>query len=327
MSNVSAVRPTHKMHVTATDPLYASGPLVADRVGPSFDDRPYERFSVAPMTPTIGAEVDGIRLGGDLDEETMAELRRALLEWKVLVFRDQDIERSAHRAFASKWGELEEHPFIKYGKYPGQTDADVVTLERDVSVAGIENNWHHDVSWSRAPSFGAVLRAVEVPAVGGDTLFADTCAAYDLLPDAIKERIDSLVAEHDWVPNFGKSMTPDVIAALRPDYPAAQHPVVRVIPETGRRTLFVNTNFTQRILGVSEAESNELLTLLYRHVQRAEFQVRLRWRKDTVAFWDNRTCQHYAASDYYPQRRIMDRLSIVGDVPVGIAGSPVAQEA
>lgn len=109
------------------------------------------------------------------------------------------------------------------------------------------------------------------------------------------------------------------MAKLRPQFPAVRHPVVRVIPETGRKVLFVNLSFTQRIVGVPEAESNELLTLLYRHVHRPEFQVRLKWRTDTIAFWDNRTCQHYAASDYFPARRVMDRISIVGDRPVALA--------
>lgn len=313
--------PRSQMYTKPTDVLYASGPLVADRVPASFDSRPYELFGLDPITPTIGAEITGVRIGGDLDEAVMAELHRALLEWKVLVFRDQDIERSEHRAFASKWGELETHPFVKYGKYPGQTEADVVTLQRDLATAAVENNWHHDVSWSQTPSFGAVLRAVELPPVGGDTLFADTCAAYDLLPQEIKDRIDPLVAEHDWVQNFGKSMDPDLVASMRPDYPPARHPIVRVVPETGRRALFVNCLFTQHIVGVSQEESDEILGLLYRHVNRPEFQVRLRWRKDTVAFWDNRSCQHYANSDYYPHSRVMDRLSIVGEVPVGIENS------
>ena len=152
-------------------------------------------------------------------------------------------------------------------------------------VGGVENNWHNDVTWHEFPSFAAVLRAVEVPEVGGDTLWADTAAAYDLLPEDIKKRIDPLVAEHDWINSFGRSMPVDVVEMLRPKFPAVQHPVVRIIPESGRRVLFVNMTFTQRILGVSEEESNELLTMLYRHVNRPEFQVRLKWEPNTVAFW------------------------------------------
>jgi taurine dioxygenase len=314
---VSAVslQDSRRIFPTSTDPLRASGPLVAH--APHRTDG-YTRITVDPVAPTIGAEVGGVQLTGDLDESTMGELRRALGDWKVLFFRDQDITRAEHRGFAARWGEVEQHPFFKH-MMPGQNDVDVATFAKDAQTAGTENNWHNDVTWDAYPSYAAVLRAVEVPAVGGDTLWADTGAAYDLLPDDIKARIDHLVAEHDWATSFGRLMDPDVVERLRPDFPPVEHPVVRVIPETGRRVLFVNVGFTQRIVGIPQGESDELLRMLYRHVQRPEFQVRLRWRENTIAFWDNRTCQHYAASDYHPARRLMERISIVGDRPVGIA--------
>lgn len=303
---------------TPTDPLAYFGPIIAPRTAANMEDRPYELFSLEPQTPTIGAEISGIRLGRDLSDEVMAELRRALLEWKVLFFRDQNIERADHRAFAEAWGDLEQHPFYRYTQ-PGQSDVDVATLAKDAAAVGAENIWHNDVTWHEFPSFAAVLRAVEIPAVGGDTLWADTGAAYDLLPDDIKARIDHLEAEHDWITSFGSGMPQDAIDKLRPNFPPVHHPVVRVIPETGRCVLFVNVAFTQRILGVSKEESNELLRLLYRHLMRPELQVRLRWKPNTIAFWDNRTCQHYASSDYYPARRVMERISIVGDKPVGLS--------
>lgn len=193
----------------------------------------------------------------------------------------------------------------------------MVTLAKDAATAGYENQWHNDITWHETPSFGAVLRAVEVPPVGGDTLWAEMAAAYDLLPHDIKERIDPLMAEHDWVTSFGAGMPPEAVRELRPQFPPVRHPVVRLHPETGRRTLFVNPIFTQRILDVSDQESNELLRMLYRHVQRPELQVRLTWRPDTVAFWDNRAAQHYAVSDYHPACRVMERISIVGDPPAG----------
>lgn len=304
---------------TATDPLACFGPIVAPRLAVGAEAAPYEAFSLTPHTPTIGAEISGIRLGADLSDDTMAELRRALLEWKVLFFRDQNISRAEHRAFAEKWGELEQHPFWKYTQ-PGQTDVDVATLAKDATAVGAENIWHNDVTWHERPSYAAVLRAVELPDVGGDTLWADTGAAYDLLPEDIKERIDGLEAEHDWMKSFGSAMPQDAVETLRPKFPPVHHPVVRVIPENGRRVLFVNVAFTQRILGMPEQESNELLRLLYRHVMRPEFQVRLRWQPNTIAMWDNRGCQHYASSDYFPARRVMDRISIVGDKPVGARG-------
>ncbi len=304
---------------SATDPLLMYGPITADRVPEGVTIRPYERITVTPAGTTIGAEVAGVRLGGDVDAETLAELRQALLEWKVLFFRDQDISREDHRAFAALWGELEQHPFFKYTQ-PGQTDVDVATLAKGMDSAGVENSWHNDVTWSATPSFGAVLRAVDLPESGGDTLWADTGAAYDTLPESIRERIDGLVAEHDWLQAFGAAMPADSVDMLRPHLPAVQHPLVRVIPETGRKVLFACQVFTTRILGVDQEESDRLLAVLYRHIQRPEFQVRLRWRPNTVAFWDNRACQHYAVSDYYPQKRVMDRISIVGDVPVGADG-------
>ncbi len=307
------------MFPTATDPLAAYGPLVADRVPAGFDSRPYELFELRPCGPTIGAEVSGIRLGGDLTDEVIAELRRALSEWKVLFFRKQQIDRDAHRAFASLWGELEQHPFFKHTQ-PGQTDVDVATLAKDAMTTGVENNWHNDVTWHTTPSLLAVLRAIEVPATGGDTLWSDMAAAYDVLPDDIKKRIDPLVAEHDWIHSFGAGMDEATRAKLRAEFPPVHHPVVRVIPETGRRVLFVNMLFTTHVVDMPREESDELLTLLHRHCMRPEFQVRLRWEPDTVAMWDNRACQHYAASDYFPQRRVMDRISVVGDVPIGING-------
>jgi len=292
------------------------GPKTTDRIPTDFDDRPYERFGVAPLTPTIGAEVSGVDLGGVLDDALLSELRRALLEWKVLFFRDQNLSRDQHRAFAAQWGELEQHPFFRYTQ-PGQTEADVVTLAKDEASPGYENIWHHDITWHTTPSFGAVLRAVEVPEVGGDTLWADAAGAYDLLPVGVRTQLDGLEAEHDWRFSFGLGMDPEVVEELSARFPPVVHPVVRVHPETGRRGLFVNRIFTQRILGVDPDESVALLQRCFAQYELPEVQCRFRWGPGAVAFWDNRATLHYATSDYHPQRRVMDRISIVGDRPVG----------
>jgi taurine dioxygenase len=293
------------------------GPRVAARTTPGFDDRPYERFTVTPLAPTIGAEIGGVDLGGPVDDALQAELRRALLEWKVLFFRDQDITRPQQRAFAERWGTLEQHPFYRYVHPDQNDDEDVVRLAKDAMSGGAENERHADVTWHTEPSWGAVLRAVEVPPVGGDTLWADAAAAHDALPEDLRERIAGLTAVHDWQHTFGLAMTDDVREQLAERFPAQEHPVVRIHPETGRRTLFVNAIFTRRIVGLPEAESDALLLRLQREISRPEHQCRFRWTPGAVAFWDNRATQHYASSDYWPQRRVMDRISIAGDRPVG----------
>lgn len=285
-------------------------------VGPKLGLRPpttsYDGFEVRPLSPTIGAVVHGV----ELRQATPELLRPTLLDWKVLFVEDQSLSRDEQRAFALQWGELERHPFFTYVQ-PGQTDVDVVTLAKDAVTAGFENEWHADLTWHARPSFGAVLRAVEVPAVGGDTLWCDAAAAYDLLPDDVKERIDGLSAVHDWRQTFGLGMPAEARELLAAEFPPAVHPVVRVHPETGRRILFVNRIFTQSIVGLSPAESDELLGLLLRQFERAEIQCRYRWSPGAVAFWDNRSTLHYASSDYFPARRVMDRISIAGDIPLG----------
>ena len=292
------------------------GPRVVTRVGPDADRRPYERFGLDPLSPSIGAEVTGVHLGDPIDDELHAELHRALLEWKVLFFRDQDITREQQRAFALRWGRLERHPFYAY-VHPGNDADDVVTLAKDQMSGGAENEWHADVTWHTEPSWGAVLRAVEVPELGGDTLWADAAAAHDALPPELQERIAGLTAVHDWQHTFGLAMSDPEREALAERFPAAEHPVVRLHPETGRRTLFVNRIFTRRIVGLAEDESDALLERLTHQMTRPEHQCRFRWTPGAVAFWDNRATQHYASSDYWPARRVMDRISIAGDVPVG----------
>jgi taurine dioxygenase len=284
------------------------------RVPDDWVDRPYP-FSVRPMSPTIGAEL-GVDLADlapgtdDAVDERWAEVHRALLEWKVLVFRDQDLDGPTQRAVASRWGELERHPFL-----PAGSSDDVVRFEKNADTQGYENLWHTDVTWRERPAMAAVLRAVEVPPVGGDTLWADMAAAYDGLPSRVRRRIDPLVAVNDFAFSFGSQMDDGTLAEFRERFPAVEHPVVRVHPETGRRTLFVNAVFTSRIVGLEPDDSEELLRLLFRQAEVPEYQCRLAWRPGTVAMWDNRATQHYAVNDYHPQRRIMERVAIVGDRP------------
>ena len=273
---------------------------------------PYRHFTLEPLSPTVGAEIGGVDLGRPLDDATLAELRRALLEYKVIFFRDQDITTEEHLAFARRFGELEVHPFAPHKDgYP-----EVLLLEKNDQVGGYENVWHSDVTWRLQPSLGSVLRALEVPQVGGDTLFCDMYAAYDGLDDDVRASLEGLRAVHDFTYTFGRLLDADTLAKRQKEFPPAFHPVVRTHPETGRKALYVNAAFTSHLEGRSRAESRELLDRLYRQATVPEYQCRFRWRPGSIAFWDNRAVQHYAASDYWPQRRVMERVTIIGDTPM-----------
>jgi taurine dioxygenase len=273
--------------------------------------RRYEHIGVTPVGTTIGAEISGVDLREPLDAATLGELVQAWLDYKVVFFRDQDLTDEQHIAFARRFGELEEHPFL-----PAREGRDeVVRFEKGPDAAGVENVWHSDVSWRECPALGAVLRAREVPAVGGDTLFADMVAAYEGLDAALKRRIEGLVAVHDFSHSFGLMLSPDELARRQAEFPPVRHPVVRTHPLTGRKILYVNAIFTSHVEGLEREESDALLDQLFRQASVPEYQCRFRWRKHSVAFWDNRAVQHYAASDYWPQRRVMERVAIVGDRP------------
>lgn len=272
----------------------------------------YELIELAPASPTIGAEVRGVDLSRPVDPAVFAELHRALLEWKVLFFRDQRLTAEQHRDFARQWGELEIHPFLPTGDVP-----EIVRFAKDEHTGGYENVWHSDVSWRQIPSMGSILHALEVPAVGGDTLWADMAAAYDGLPDDTKARIDGLTSVHDFTQTFGQLLQEEELARMREEHPPAKHPVVRVHPETRRRTLYVNAPFTSHIVGLDADESEALLDLLCQQASVPEYQCRFRWRPGSVAFWDNRATQHYAVSDYWPQPRVTERATIIGDKPFG----------
>ncbi|MGW3993062.1 TauD/TfdA dioxygenase family protein [Amycolatopsis sp. NPDC004772] len=272
--------------------------------------RPYELFALRPLGRVIGAEVDGVDLGAPVGSDLREELNHALLEWKVLFFRDQRITSAQQRAFAANWGELETNPFIARGE-----DEAVTRFERTASMPGYENIWHTDVTWRPEPALGSVLRLIEVPPVGGDTMWADMAAAYDNLPEDVRARIDGLTAVHDYLPGFDRFSDPALLARWQDRFPPVEHPVVRTHPETGRRTLFVNQAFTTHIVGLDRAESDRLLRYLFLQAHTPEFQVRFSWRPNSVAFWDNRATQHYAVNDYHPHVRIAERVAIAGDRP------------
>jgi taurine dioxygenase len=270
----------------------------------------WQAFDARSVGATIGAEITGIDLRASLPDSVIAEIRQALLDYKVLFFRNQPLTPDQHIAFARRFGGLELHPFI-----PANPDhPELVRFAKSAEVGGYENGWHSDVTWRECPSMAAVLHAVEVPPTGGDTLFADMYAAYDGLDEATRDEIDDLIAIHDYARVFGHGSTEER-DELRGRYPPAHHPVVRTHPETGRKLLYVNRFFTDAIVGFDIDAGRTLIDRLSRQADIIEYQCRFRWEPESVTFWDNRAVQHYACSDYWPSVRVMERASIIGDRP------------
>jgi taurine dioxygenase len=271
----------------------------------------WQHFDACQLSPTIGAELSGLDLTRPLARPVVDDVLRALHEYKVIFFRDQPFTPEQHVAFARQFGDLEIHPFI-----PSNTgEQALVRFEKSAEVGGYENAWHHDVTWRAEPSMGAVLHGISVPALGGDTLFADMYAAYDGLDAETKERIEPLDAVHDYMRTFGHAVPPERRDEVRAQYPQVAHPVVCRHAATGRRHLYVNRNFVDHIVGLEPDESVALLDLLCRQADYPEYQCRFHWEPHSVAFWDNRAVQHYASSDYWPLVRVMERASIVGTRP------------
>lgn len=267
-------------------------------------------FDLKPLSPAIGAELHGIDLREDLSDAAIAAIRQALLDWKVIFFRDQNISRAQHIAFARRFGDLEIHPATP----KDQPDPEVLRIEHGPNSKGQENAWHSDVTWRATPSLGSILRSIEIPPVGGDTLFANMEAAYEGLSPEMKRFACGLTAKHDIARVFAKRLGKEA-DELRAKYPVQDHPVVRTHPETGRRAIYVNTAFTDGINGLTKKESDWLLEHLYAQAANPEIQCRFRWTPNALAFWDNRSSQHFAASDYFPQRRVMERVTVKGDRP------------
>ncbi|KJS24420.1 MAG: taurine dioxygenase [Hyphomonadaceae bacterium BRH_c29] len=275
----------------------------------SDNETAFTQFEARQMSPAIGAEL----IGADLTKPTdtlVSEVRAALLRYKVVFFRDQDITRAQHLAFARKFGELEIHPATP----KEQPDREVLRIAHGPNSRGVENSWHSDVTWREEPSLGSILRAIELPPVGGDTLFSNMVMAYEDLDADLKERLCQMTAVHDIARVFAKRLNKDV-TELHAKFPPQEHPVIRTHPETGQRGLYVNTAFTDHIKGMDRKESDELLKYIYSRAAIPEYQCRFRWAPGSLAFWDNRACQHYAASDYFPDVRIMERVTIAGDKP------------
>jgi taurine dioxygenase len=215
-----------------------------------------------------------------------------------------------HKAFGLRFGRLHIHP-APLGTLEGHPE--IVVVQADANSKRIAGEvWHSDVSCDAQPPMGSILHIMEAPAAGGDTLFANMYEAYDALPDSVQRLLCELSAIHDGARNY-EGRTP--AAERSTGFPRAEHPVVRTHPETGRQALFVNRMFTTRIVQLNERDSEDVLQMLYRHIESPEFQCRFRWQPNSVAFWDNRCTQHMALWDYYPDRRYGHRVTIAGDRP------------
>ncbi|MBM7773085.1 taurine dioxygenase [Actinokineospora baliensis] len=284
--------------------------------------------SVVKLGSSIGARIDGVRLGGELPAPVVARIRAALLANKVIFFRGQDhLDDAGQLAFGSLLGEVTlAHPTVR-----GVVNPQVLPIDSEYGKA---NSWHTDVTFvDRVPSV-SILRAVHLPPYGGNTVWANTVAAYESLPLSLKALVDGLWAVHtnayDYAANIDELRiggvdvkTEQYRAEFQSDLYETEHPVVRVHPETGERSLLLG-HFVKRLIGVSSVESQTLYQLLQNRITRLENTVRWHWQNGDVAIWDNRATQHYAIADYDDQPRRLHRITLAGDVPVSIDGTPSA---
>ena len=279
---------------------------------------------VEQLTCNIGAELSGINIADAIhDDDLFSTIRELLLRHKVLFLRDQEITRGEHVAFAERFGQLEDHPVAgSHPDYPGLVQ---IYKNPDSPIDRYENAWHSDASWREIPPMGSLLRCVECPPVGGDTMWANMVVAYERLPEHIKQQIEGLRARHSIEASFGAVMPIEKRLALKAQYPDAEHPVVRTHPETGEKILYVNaftTHFSnfhtpERVRFGQDANPGaaDLLRYLVSQAYIPEYQVRWRWKPNSIALWDNRCTQHYAVMDYPPCHRKMERAGIIGSQP------------
>ncbi len=271
--------------------------------------REYRALDVRKITPAIGAEVYGVDLTQPLSDQVFAELQEALLENLVIVFRDQAINEVQQIQFARRFGKLYLHPQPKV-RLEGFPEIIVIHVdEKSTHIPG--ENWHSDASYEPAPPWGTMLHLIEAPSVGGDTLFANMYRAYETLSDGMKRFLAGLTAIHDR--DFFDGKTAAAYGGGASTNRRAEQPVIRPHPVTGRPVIFVNPQYTTRIVQLKPAESDAVLRFLFEHCQSPEFQVRVRWRPHSIAFWDNRCTWHKAIFDYFPQRRHGLRC-VIGDV-------------
>jgi taurine dioxygenase len=274
-------------------------------------------LDIIPLSSALGAQISGVDLSRDLNTAQRDAIEQALLTHQVLFFREQPITPQQQTRFAAQFGDLHVHPI--YPNVPEQPEIMVL----DTALTDVRDNaiWHTDVTFLPTPAMGAVLSAKQLPAYGGDTLWASGIAAFEALSRPLQILLDGLTATHDFTRSFPVERFGSTAQDLarweetRRRNPPLSHPVIRTHPVSGRKALFVNDGFTSRINELEPAESEAILKLLFAHATRPEFTIRWRWQENDVAMWDNRVTQHYAVDDYRPQRRVMHRATILGDVP------------
>ena len=272
-----------------------------------------DTITVRPLQPTIGAEISGVDLRNEITDAARDQIKAAILQYKVVFFRDQFIDQDQHAAFARRFGPLYTHPSTKKSsveKAPAIHNiaaADEKKLAQYFAKQRAEgwDPYHSDTSWRLVPTWGAVLRAVDLPDVGGDTIWVDAGLAYKGLPEDVKRRLEGLHVTHDYR---------DALTGAGHDYPIVAHPIVRTHRETGRTILWVN--FTQHpwVVGFDRDESRELLSIVHDQYRKPEFQVRFSWRPGSIAFWDNRAAVHYAVRNYGDFPRLLERV-LIADEP------------
>jgi alpha-ketoglutarate-dependent sulfate ester dioxygenase len=270
---------------------------------------PEAELRLRPLEPEIGAEISGIDLRQPLSDAARDGIKNALLKYKVVFFRDQELNNEQHAAFAARFGKLYVHPNTKRDEKIANihkiSAEDFAKYERIKDPTTIEAGYHTDTSWRLVPTWGAVLRAVNLPEVGGDTIWVDAGLAYDALPDDAKQRLEGLHVTHDYRA---------ALLSSGHDYPIVAHPVVRTHRETGRKILWVNFSQHPWIVGLDRDESRELLSIVHDQYRKPEFQVRFSWRPGSVAFWDNRAAVHYAVRNYGDFPRLLERI-LIADEP------------
>lgn len=268
-------------------------------------------IDVRPLTPTIGAEIFGVDLGGEISNQQYDALHEALMRHLVIFFRDQKMTPEQHKGFGRRFGALHLHP-ASPNLLEGHPEILLIQAnEKSKRVAG--EVWHSDVSCDPEPPMGSILYMLETPANGGgDTMFANMYTAFETLSAPMQRFLEGLSAVHDgehvYRGRYGWNDSGKT-------YPRSVHPVVRTHPETGRKALFVNRGFTTAIEGLNRNESDALLEMLYDHAETPEYQCRFKWQPGSVAFWDNRATMHHALWDYFPHSRRAQRVTICGDKP------------